>query len=118
MADTTWQVDALWVLAWSVHIHDQLDFGEDIPDHFVKMLPDLHAMESTHAIRESTRLRARPEILQMADLAYCLHWAIVDASINHRPNPGRVHVYSVIMRRRALEWLLSTDDWEHVQMDT
>ncbi len=64
------------------------------------------------------RLRSDDQIVSAADLAYCLHWAIRQSELEGKRPPGKVPPYVVVERRRALEWLLSDEDWDDVPLDT
>lgn len=113
-----WQVEALWALAWCVSCHDELDFSDSCSDAFIQMLPDIAKDAATGSFRESLSLRDKQVVLEKADLAYCLHWAIRDAEIEGQPVPGKVPGNVVVERRRALEWMISRDGWDEVQLDT
>jgi hypothetical protein len=81
------------------------------------MLPDLKKLESTTRFRDRARMRSWQDIFSFCDLAYCLHWAIQEAS---RTNRGvtNIQAYVIIERRRALEWVLYGEDWDSVSLDT
>lgn len=117
-AQKQWQVEALWALAWCVGCHDQLDFADSCSDGFIQMLPDIAKDESTERFRETLNLRNVPEILQKADLAYCLHWAVRDAETRGHKAPGKVPGNVVAERRRALDWVIAEDQWDDLTLDT
>ncbi|MBI3910551.1 MAG: DUF4272 domain-containing protein [Armatimonadetes bacterium] len=112
------QVEALWALAWALAIVPRLDFGTVCSDDFVEMLPDLKAGAGGGSLRKQARLRPLIELVEALDLAYCLHWGIREAELRRKRAPGRVAPYVVEERRRALEWLLSDQEWDEVQLDT
>lgn len=113
-----WQVEALWALSWAAGVQDELDFALHCADDLVHRLPDLRTGAPTAPFRASLALRRPKELLRAADLAYCLHWAVVDAHLHGRPIPGAVEAGVVLERRRALEWLIGDDAWDDVQLDT
>jgi len=119
-ADVQFQirVEGLWALAYVLSIVDVLDFGSYCDARLVTLMPDLKRNASASTFRRIATFRAGDQILQALDTAYCLHWAIRDAELRGDTPPGHVEPYVVIERRRALEWCLSEDDWEEVNMDT
>jgi hypothetical protein len=112
------RVEAIWVFAWAGTLAPALDFGEACPNTLVKLFPDLLHNESSDGFRGRFKLRTNEEVAAQCDLAYCLHWSIRDAVLNGVRPPGKLHPLFVIERRRALEWCLSTVDWDDVPMDT
>ena len=112
------QVEAMWALAWVVSIAPSLDFWRDCDPRFVMMLPDLKNSQSSAVFRASGNLRSEIEIGSECDFAYCLHWALRDAKLNGTQSPKGLTPYVLVERRRALEWIISTDDWDMVSLDT
>jgi hypothetical protein len=98
---------------------DELDFGRRCDDDFIAKLPNLKTGEPAAGFRRRARLREADEIGAELDLAYCLHWAVREASLaGNAPPPGMVPSYVVVERRRALEWLAGKDDWDATSLDT
>jgi len=82
------------------------------------MLPDIKNAAPSRAFQAGLKLRSAADLLQAADLAYCLHWAIRDAELNGNVAPGRVPPEVVVERRRALEWMMGDEYWDDVNLDT
>ncbi len=112
------QVEALWLFAWVFSKFDDLNFAQPCQDNLVTLYPNLHKAESSEDWRRANRLRGPMQILEVCDLAYCLHWAINQAMLEREKLPGRLNSLVIIERRRALEWILSRDDWDAVPLDT
>lgn len=112
------QVEGIWALAWAMSMVDELDFSKDCDDDFVAMLPNLKIAEPSTRFRRKLRARPPKEVIGACDLAYCLHWAVRESELSGKWRAGNLKPYVVIERRRALEWLLSTEDWDYVRMDT
>lgn len=110
--------ESVWALIWALGVAPRLDFATSCPEDLVGMLPNLHTAERSSTFRSRAQQRSTDEILAAADLAYCLHWAVVDASLRGSAPPGRVPAWIVVERRRALEWVLSDEDWDEVPLDT
>jgi hypothetical protein len=111
-------VESLWVLAWALGIGPALRFDQRCPDNLVELLPNLKRGDDVSVFR-SRAPRSAAEIVEASDLAYLLHWAVVDASRQGRPIPGRVGRYVIENRRRALDWILMSDErWEDIPLDT
>jgi len=82
------------------------------------MLPNLNTRESGDKIRRDASLRSTDQLVAALDLAYCLHWAVVDAELHGDELVG-LYGMGVRERRHALEWLLNEDDeWDDVPLDT
>ena len=113
-------VEALWALVWALSFIPTLDFSEYCGDDLVNILPDLRSVTDFGAFRAAARLRDPLEIVQAADLAYRLHWAVVDANIKGKPTPGAVEGYVIENRRHALDWIvnLDEDDFHEMSLDT
>lgn len=113
------QIEGMWALAWCINVVSQLDFGQPCSQDFISCFPDLKKNESGEAFREQACLRVDSDIVGQCDLAFCLHWAIVDAELQGKKLPaGAVKPYVVIERRRALEWMLTDEEWEDISLDT
>lgn len=113
------QVEALWAFAWTLSIIPELDFSKPCPESFVHMLPDLKKGEDSNKIRERLSLRSADELIRNLDLSYCIHWGIRESARHFwRRRPGKVDSYVVEERRRALEWIFSSDDWDEITLDT
>lgn len=113
-----WQVEALWALAWSLSVVEQLDFSKTCSDNFINLMPDVSKIESLDWFKRKTKLRDLDEILSKLDLAYCLHWAINDGKLSNIPNRSIVQDGVIVERRWALEWIIGKDEWDDVQLDT
>lgn len=112
------QVETLCAFAWALGFLPSLDFGKPCPNHLVSVFPDYRAGDSSARFRAGANLRTLEHILAACDLAYCLHWSITQAALDGMHPAGRVDAYVVIERRRALEWMLSTTEWDDVFLDT
>jgi hypothetical protein len=115
--DFTFQIEGIWALFWCCEFASEMSFEKNCPDDFADQLPDITANESPVDFRSRARLRESQEIIQMADLAYCMHWALVDCAINSRTT-GKIPEYVVRERRHALEWLLNPSAWQEISLDT
>jgi hypothetical protein len=108
----------MWAFAWGLNLVADLDFTEICDDGFVYTLPDIKKSESSESWRHRAYLRSADELLAKCDLAYCLHWAIRQASLDRKLPPGGLRDGIVVPRRRSLEWMLSVEYWDHVSLDT
>lgn len=112
------RVEALWALAWALELVGELDFTSYCSDDLSARLPDPAGGDLVNALSHNTRLRPASECAAALDLAYCLHWAVVDASLKHERTPGSVAPYVIEERRRALEWLFTRDSWDAIDLST
>jgi hypothetical protein len=111
------QIEGMWALCWCLKIVSELDFRKPCPGDFVKLLPDLRKDEPGAAFRAKASLRDIREVVAKCDLAYCLHWGIVQAGLSGKLNKA-IKSYIVVERRKALEWMLSDQDWDEITLDT
>ena len=112
------QVEGMWALAWAIGIANDLNFAKDCDSRFVTMLPNLKLSQSSVDFRKRANPRPVEQVLSACDLAYCLHWAIRQAELSGNRPVASLKSYVVIERRRALEWLLSKDEWGETSLDT
>jgi hypothetical protein len=108
----------MWALAWAIGIARELNFSKECDSNFVLLLPNLKQNQTSADFRRKALLRSDDQIVLAADLAYCLHWAIRQSELQRKRPPGKVPPYVVVERRRALDWLLSDDEWDEVSLDT
>jgi hypothetical protein len=111
-------VESLWTFLWALRVVRRLNFAYPFDDDIAFLIPNLEKNEPAVELREKQKLRPLGVIFQQLDLAYCLHWAVVDAHIKGHKTPGDVHPSVIYHRLRALEWLVGTDPWDEVVMDT
>lgn len=112
------QVEGMWALAWAMGIANELNFAKDCDNRFVMMLPNLKQCQSSADFRKKPNPRSLEQVVAACDLAYCLHWAIRQSELSRNRPPGNLKPYVVVERRRALEWLLSKEEWDEISLDT
>jgi len=112
------RVEALWALSWAIGLVSRLDWAHYCGNQLRELWPDPTRDEPLTKVRSRAALRHRAVLQAEEDLAYCLHWAVVDAEIRRAPSPGSVRPYVIRERRHALSWLLNTAPWDGVPMDT
>lgn len=113
-----YQGEGMWALAWALGLVVAMEHRSKCADTFAEMFPDLRTGESSAAFRSKARMRQTQELLQELDLLYCLHWAVREAERRKEGLPGGVVPFRIVERRRALEWLMSGEEWDDVSMDT
>ena len=112
------QVESLCAFAWALGYLPSLDFDRPSPAHLVAIFPDFKVAESSGKFRDRANPRSQDEVAFGCDLAYCLHWSVNQSALDGKAIPGKVPPHVVIERRRALEWMLSADEWDEVSLDT
>lgn len=111
------RVEALYVFAWSMGFLVDIDFRSVCPPTLVQIFPNLKVGRDSAEFRQRATLVADEDVAKKLDLAYCLHWATVETRLASRKSD--VLAPSVIIeRRRALEWLVSNEDFEEISLDT
>jgi hypothetical protein len=81
------QIEGIWALYWACGLaSSEFSFGIQCPQDFATRLPDLKKNEDAVSIREKASLRDVVEVVQMADIAYCIHWAHKQATLGGKAN--------------------------------
>jgi hypothetical protein len=112
------QEESLWALVWVLGFVNVLDFSTYCQPVLASLFPNVRAGETSDSFKHRAALRRSEDIVKAIDLAYCIHWAVRDATVNGRSVVGSVPPYVVVERRRALEWIIGEEDWENVALDT
>ena len=113
-----WQIESMWALSWLVSLINELNFAKECSERFVNILPDLKGKTNLVEFSRKFTLRSISEVYEKLDLAYCLHWSVVNASLSGynfkkiKPLPG------LLERRHALEWATSDLNWSDVSLET
>jgi hypothetical protein len=118
VVEMRFRVNALFAIGWAAGVVHEFDFRMEVPESLAQMLPRLTEKGSSSVLHDMASLRNCDEVIAALDLSYCLHWAISDSVLRKRRPAGNLHPISIIERRRGFEWLLSTQDWDDVQLDT
>lgn len=111
-------VEALEVLAWALRQTDTLNLVEPCSEDLVTLFPHLDRLTGTPRFQRPCMLRPQAVVLRSLDLAYCLHWGLVQATLDQTPIQMSVPGQALVDRRRALEWLLATEAWDDLDMST
>jgi len=111
-------VECLWALTWALSIHSNLDFSVLCSNDFIGLFPNLKCEESAKKFRAKARLRPLEEIVHQADLAYCLHWALMQLSVENNNTSEFLPIYAITNRRKALDWLICDQAWDEIPLDT
>jgi hypothetical protein len=118
----TWRYEAYWALLWALGLLERLDYPDDTCDCRVA-ITTVGDRDNFADFMKNVKLRSMSEILDELDLLYRYHWACVDAQINERPAPAKLHGGVVRERRHGLEWIIGKDkdngdDWDYISLDT
>jgi Domain of unknown function (DUF4272) len=113
----SWQYEGAWVLLWALNLCDEtLSFTGATCD--VQRIIDVVCTSDDLATKS---VRSKSEILDQADLIYRYHWAVRQAGLEGKGDPGGLDGGVVLERHRALNWLVGyndEDDWDEVTTDT
>ncbi|WP_455529824.1 DUF4272 domain-containing protein [Ruminococcus sp.] len=117
--DVVWEYESYWTLVWALGLVDDITDAEDICD-CPQAVRFVSQSESYDDFKSRCSLRSADEILDMLDLYYRYHWAVVQHEKTDKKCPiGGLNTDAVSERRRGLEWLISdTDDWNRISLDT
>lgn len=110
----SWSIESYWLLLWALQFVPSLDAPKFMcdPELASSFLRDSGATQ----FRKDASPRSPLEIIQIADLYYRYHWAVVEEP--KKVDELDISPSIVIERDRALTWLLSDSDWDEVQLDT
>jgi hypothetical protein len=112
------QVNALFSLAWCAGVVETFRFDQETPTDLARRCPDVSSAEPATEFRRSLKPRSPRDVISKADLAYCIHWAIREAALGGSGAQGVLHPISVRERRRGLQWMISTQGWDEISLDT
>lgn len=112
------EVHSLFMLMWALQFVNVSSIWDRVPANLVGLLPDINRSEVSSGFRRRSVLRSRAALLDMADQAYCFHWALQDAYLRRLPAARNADLPVVRSRRKALEWLMSEREWDLVVADT
>jgi len=119
LINVSWEYEVYWALVWALGLIDDAAFS--VPDEVCdggEAVKIVSSCKDYDDFRSKTKLRDIEDILDMLDLYYRYHWAVVDDRLNNRETIG-IDPGVVTERRRGLEWLVSdVEDWEEVSLDT
>ena len=112
------QVEGLNAFAWALGFVKSMPFDSTCDNCLIRRFPDIKNDKGSSEYKTQSAVRSIAQIMSACDLAYCLHWAIVNAEVNDQDLHGVVGRHVIIERRRALEWMLCTDGWDEISLDT
>lgn len=112
------RVEGLHALGWALGLLPDLDatgFSDVHPDAFAPIAPAEAAGTPT-----SLRLRTEAELLGRLDVLTCAHVALQERELRggSTPLPSDVVPGAIAERRRALDWLLSVEAWDAIDVET
>jgi len=109
-----WRYEALWTLAWSLNLVEQLPLATQICDvtGIAKVMLDL----ATGKTPFPKQLRNSEEILDALDLHYRLNWICIQANADDISVPGSLEQGVITERCHTLNWLTNFEyaDWDDV----
>lgn len=119
ITDVVWEYECYWALLWALGIIDDITDASQICD-CAEAIRAVSQCGDFDDFKSRCSLRSTDEILDMLDLYYRYHWAVVHHDhIDPSCPVGDLNGEVVFERRRGLEWLISdTDDWHDISLDT
>lgn len=112
------QVEGLNAFAWLLGLVHKMDFNQVCDNNLISLFPDIKNKSSSRKFRQNAKLISLNKVVETCDLAYCLHWALVEIGISNKQLPGDIKPHVIIERRRVLEWVLCSDNWDALSLDT
>ena len=117
--DMDWAYETFWSIFWALGFVDDISDASELCDS-LQAIQLIAKNASVDDLKSKSKLRDVEEILDMLDLYYRYHWAVVNKLfIDENTNIGNLIPSNVIERRRGLEWLISSEeDWYNISLDT
>ena len=111
----SWQFESYVILLWTLGLIDEVTFPDTLvePDSVTAVVS---ACDSYREFLEKCKIRSGDEVLDLADLTYRYNWYCVESKINDEEPIMNAEV--VMERHRALNWLLSDEKWDKVEINT
>lgn len=119
ITDIVWEYECYWALVWALGLVDDISDASDICD-CRKAIQFVSQCGSLDDFKSKCSLRSADEILDMLDLYYRYHWAVVQHQhVDPNCSVGDLNGEVVFERRRGLEWLIcDTADWHDISLHT
>jgi hypothetical protein len=119
ITDVVWEYECYWSLLWALGIVDDITDANSICD-CTAAIRAVSQCEDFDDFKSRCSLRSTDEILDMLDLYYRYHWAVVQNEHIDKNCPiGDLEGEVVFERRRGLEWLISDkNDWHDIELHT
>jgi Domain of unknown function (DUF4272) len=118
LTDLYWYIESLWALMWVGGLIDDLPFDEPVESFMGSLVPNLQHAEDGSKFHHKMQIRSYPEVFQMLDLYFRLHWYARNGQLK-RQSTDPVNLDIIMERRKALEWVMRPGvDWDDVPLNT
>lgn len=113
-----WRFESAWVLLWALgYVEEGLAQPGEVCD--VQRAYEMAADRPGERFLAEATPVAFTEVLEQADLAYRMHWALRQIWLNGEEPPDGFNPSIVYERDYALSWLTTADvAWDEVETDT
>ncbi len=113
-----WHFESAWVLLWALgYVEEGLSPPKEVCD--VHRAYQMAADRPGGDFLAEAKPVAFTEILDQADLAYRMHWAVRQSWMTGEDLPDDINPSIVYERNYALNWLIEPDvNWDEVETDT
>jgi len=116
--DMDWCYESYWTLCWCLGLVDDIKNASVLCD-CNKAISIFKSSKSFDEFKSKCKIRSINEILDMHDLYFRYNWAINNKKIDESTSIGNLNISNVIERRRALEWIISSEnDWSNILLNT
>lgn len=112
-----WQYEPLLVMLWALGYEAELFYPDRICD-VPALARTMREHDTIDALLRGAKPRSADALLSAADLIFRLDWACVDARIHGLPAPAGMDGGVVMERHKALNWLVTGEEWDLVDTST
>jgi hypothetical protein len=108
-------VESIYMFSWILKLVNKIQVTDQIPNDLITKIT-VNTGESIFEFQKRCSLRAYEEILQEADFLYCLDWSNKNYYFETRKE--KFHLYVIHYRRKAIEWIITDESWDKINLDT
>lgn len=114
----SWRSEGIWLLLFTINKIEKLELPQEEIEmaSIFKEIPDF--MTGTKEFIKSAMIRSVPEILDLWDLIYRVHWAIRNVELNNLTALD-LDPSIVFERHHAINWVINPAlNWDEITTDT
>lgn len=112
------QQESLYALGWALGVVAEISPMDYLPEDFGALFPDTEAGDVRSTFASRCSLRPEQDLIQETDFWYCLHWVATEELLQKAVWQRSISPSAIVARRKALEWVITSQHWDEVALDT